>query len=307
MKYLIFGDTGFLGSHLANKLTQDGHDVFGISKSPKATIYPRLTLDLVTETRDSLKHFIKSIAPNVILHYASYPIVKNYGPDCTNDILITHKILDCCPDDCKFIYASSTAVYSRHSQFKNVGGATNPVSVYGLNKLHCENLIELYASEYNTKLKYVILRYCAHANIHTGIVGDLIKKLKGPDTNLEIFGKNPGSKKPYLEINNSVERTLELINLNNKMILNVSAEDNITVREIADILMQELGIFKKIKWLGKDANWRGDHNFMKVWPSDKYVWPNQIGLGYFENPLVISSRDAIIKCIRDNKKEIEAI
>ena len=30
MKYLITGITGFLGPHLANKLIEEGHEVFGL-------------------------------------------------------------------------------------------------------------------------------------------------------------------------------------------------------------------------------------------------------------------------------------
>ncbi len=41
--------------------------------------------------------------------------------------------------------------------------------------------------------------------------------------------------------------------------INIAPDDSITVRELAVAVMEGLGIYKPIDWMGDAANWRGDN------------------------------------------------
>ena len=47
-------------------------------------------------------------------------------------------------------------------------------------------------------------------------------------------------------------------------VFNVVPDDSISVEEVAEAAMSALEIEKPIKWLGDDANWKGDNRIIKT-------------------------------------------
>jgi len=149
-KVVVFGGGGFLGSHVADALSNKGYDVtiFDIIPSP----YMRDDQSLIQG--DILDHELvdKVIADNdIVYHFAGIADVD----ECTRrpvdtvryNILGTVQILEACrkPDIKRFVFASSAYVYSKYGYF------------YKTSKQTCESLIENYSDLYG--LKYTCLRY----------------------------------------------------------------------------------------------------------------------------------------------------
>ncbi len=176
MKCLITGVAGFIGSHLAERLLRDGHEVIGIDSFfdnyPK-TIKENNIRGLLTSPRFNfiegslvdinLGEIVDRV--DVVYHQAAVPGVrsswgKNFDQYTVNNVNATQILLEACKSKGikKFIYASSSSVYGdamvlpvKESSLKL------PVSPYGVTKLAGENLASLYFKCYG--IPTVSLRY----------------------------------------------------------------------------------------------------------------------------------------------------
>ncbi|RLF21545.1 MAG: UDP-glucose 4-epimerase, partial [Thermoprotei archaeon] len=133
-----------------------------------------------------------------------------------------------------------------------------------------ENLAVTYAKLYG--IKSLIVRY---ANIigprsNHGVIVDFIDKLKRNPKELEILGDG-SQRKSYLHVYDAVDATLHLLDVFRRSskaydIYNVGNDDWITVREIADIVVDEMGL-RGVKYRFKlgtidGRGWLGDVKFM---------------------------------------------
>ncbi len=262
MKCIVTGDSGFIGRGLAKVLSRE-HEVLGISRSKIDTNYKRLVLDLVQVEPTILKGVMDSFKPDAIFHLAGYALVKNHSWEVTqNNIIPLHKILEVIPKQCQLIFASSATVYGQHTTPRNVSDNTLPDSIYAETKLFCEKLIKKYHNTYNKLDNYKILRLCAHISTDSthGLVHDIHLKLKSDNPNLELFGKAPGSRKPFLWIQDSVKAIIDSLDLPFNGIYNLCPNDNLSVQEVACTIMEGLNIQKPIKWV--DGGWLGDTEYV---------------------------------------------
>jgi UDP-glucose 4-epimerase len=72
-KILITGASGFIGSHLCRRLSDDGPEVHAISREKRSSVQPALHWwqgDLAETT--AVRDLLKAIRPDVIFHLASY-------------------------------------------------------------------------------------------------------------------------------------------------------------------------------------------------------------------------------------------
>ena len=163
MKSLITGVAGFIGSHLAEKLLQAGHEVLGVDKF--LDNYPRpfkennfasiaghpqfsfLNEDLLLL---DLKQLVRDIT--YVFHLAGQPGVRSsWGQDFAkyseNNIMATQMLLEAAKGSklTKFVYASTSSVYGDTEDLPmREEGRTRPVSPYGVSKLAAEHLCYLY-------------------------------------------------------------------------------------------------------------------------------------------------------------------
>lgn len=150
LKILVTGGSGFLGSHVADALSNAGHRVFilDVIKSPylrhdqEMIIGDILNLDFLKE---SLTGF------DVVYHFAGIADID----ECTKrpvdtaryNILGTVNLLEACTANSikRFVFGSSAYVYSNSGFF------------YRTSKQACESFIENYREIFN--LEYTCLRY----------------------------------------------------------------------------------------------------------------------------------------------------
>ena len=85
MKFLITGNTGFKGTWLSLMLNRMGHEVFGVSLVPEKNsffelgkVHKILSKQFITDIRNQelLKKVAKEIQPEVIVHLAAQPLVR---------------------------------------------------------------------------------------------------------------------------------------------------------------------------------------------------------------------------------------
>ncbi len=160
MKAIVTGGAGFIGSHIAERLLNDGHEVLIIddlsagkminipdgAKFLKANILYASDHEHFLRETDVVFHNAAS-KKNVCLKDPSYDFMVNGGGTL-------RLLFDCKKAGVKkFIQASTGSVYGSVSGLINENTLCNPVSYYGVSKLAGERYVSMF------DLNTTILRY----------------------------------------------------------------------------------------------------------------------------------------------------
>jgi nucleoside-diphosphate-sugar epimerase len=162
-RVLVTGCAGFLGSHLCERLVEQGHTVLGIdcfapyySRETKERNLERLReeprfalveLDLATEALDGLMDGVETV-----FHLAAQAGVRgSFGASfeiyARNNVLATQRLLEAAANASPetFVYASSSSVYGNASMYPTTElTPRKPLSPYGLTKVATEELAAVY-------------------------------------------------------------------------------------------------------------------------------------------------------------------
>lgn len=150
MKVVVFGGSGFLGSHVADALTEAGHDVIIFDKNPSPYLQESQTM-VVGDILDAQSVDAVVQECDVVYNFAGIADIGEcaYRPVDTvkYNILGNSLVLEAArkADVKRFVFASSVYVYSNYGSF------------YRSSKNACESFIQDYYSLYG--LPYTILRY----------------------------------------------------------------------------------------------------------------------------------------------------
>lgn len=177
MRCLVTGVAGFIGSHLAERLLADGHDVVGIDSF--TDYYPRAFKDAnLRAVRDESRFEFRdgdlttvSLAPLLegvewIFHEAAQAGVRaswgqSFDVYTACNISATQRLLEAAihvPTLKRLVYASSSSVYGDADSLPVTEQTlTRPVSPYGVSKLAAEHLCSLYWKSF--QVPTVSLRY----------------------------------------------------------------------------------------------------------------------------------------------------
>jgi UDP-glucose 4-epimerase len=176
MKVLVTGVAGFIGSHLAERLIDEGHKVVGVDSF--TDYYPREFKESNIKKLRSVSAFefheadILEIALerilqkiDVVFHEAAQAVVRaswgsNFRIYTENNVRATQCLLEAAKSVSleKFIYASSSSVYGDAESYPTTEEMTpRPISPYGVTKLAGEHLCYLYWKSHGIPI--VSLRY----------------------------------------------------------------------------------------------------------------------------------------------------
>lgn len=275
MKILITGGAGFIGSHLADKLLEENHQI---------TIFDNLSLGRMSNIENALKNsdcnFIKGDILNkqelfdvfsngnfdVVFHMAANSDIArshaNPNVDFDNTLTTTYNVLLAMKEYGvkNIVFASTSAIYGDTGVSVDENyGPLFPISHYGASKLASEAYISSFCENYGFKAWITRFPNVVGERATHGAIYDFINKLKKNPNELEVLGDGTQIK-PYLYVKDLVEAILLVWKTTNEQInyFNLGVETRTTVTEMAQMVIEEMKLPAIIRYTGGSRGWVGD-------------------------------------------------
>ena len=253
MKCLLTGGAGFIGSHLVDRLFQEGHEVYvvdNLSTGKRENINKNARfLEGDITNFDELQKIFTETKPEYVFHEAAIPrmpvsIEDPVGTSKVN-ILGTINVLKAAVDAevKKVIFASSSSVYGDQKTLPlKEDMSPNPMSPYGLQKYTGELNLRLFSSLYG--LPTVALRYFnvygprADINSDYSLVVGKFLRLNKEMKPLTIFGDGKQSR-AFCYVEDVVEANIRAMNsarVGTGEVINIGARIPVSVEQIAEAI-----------------------------------------------------------------------
>ncbi len=249
MNVLVTGGAGFIGSHIVDRLIQEGHQVSvidNLSTGKRKNVNKKAKLYKVDIQSRGVDRVLKAQRPTIIIHLAAQMNVRLSTEDPTFDasvnILGTINLLEHATRHGvrKITFASSGgAAYGEQDMFPAPEShRTDPLSPYGISKLAGEKYLAYYSHE--TGIRYVALRF---GNVYgprqepegeAGVIAIFTKKmLKGEQPIINGTGKQT---RDFVYVDDVVESVMATLPPDVQGIYNVGTGEETTVNECYTLL-----------------------------------------------------------------------
>ncbi|MBW8000464.1 MAG: SDR family NAD(P)-dependent oxidoreductase [Planctomycetes bacterium] len=245
---LVTGGCGFIGSHLVNRLINEGHSVVVADDLSTGTLENLNSKAVFCQGDVSDGSFVENVFSShkirYIIHQAAKINHSLYGEDPERDIntsvLSTINLIKCSLKHKaeRFVFASSVAVYGQPKELPlSENGPAKPVYSYGIAKKCAEDYVRFYAKNYG--LDYSILRY---ANVYgprqpiygeVGVVAIFTDNFIN-EKQFVIFGTGENLR-DYIYVDDVIDATLLSMNAPRNNTLNIGCGEGVSVNRLWDI------------------------------------------------------------------------
>jgi len=278
MAHFVTGSAGFIGSHLVDRLLQDGHEVVGYDnfstgqpefltealRSPRFTLVRGDTLDQAALTRAMQ-------GADVVFHLAANADVR-YGTehprkDLDQNTIATFNVLEAMRSHGirRIAFASPGSIYGDPQVFPTPENAPFPVqtSLYGASKLAAEGLIQAYCEGFGFEgyiFRFVSIlgeRY-THGHIY-----DFFRQLRGDPMRLRVLGDGK-QRKSYLYVHDCIDAILLAVSkpAGKVNIFNLGTDEYCQVDQSIGWICEYLGLSPERMYTGGERGWIGDSPFI---------------------------------------------
>jgi UDP-glucuronate 4-epimerase len=166
VRYVVTGAAGFIGSHLAEALVAESHEVIGVDcftdyYDPELKEENAAGLDVVR--LDLAERELELDGVDGVFHLAGQPGVRSFGDVfeeyVRRNLLATRRVFETASAaGVRVVFASSSSIYGEAERYPTPEETDpRPISPYGITKLGCEQLAYAYGKEFG--LDAVVLRY----------------------------------------------------------------------------------------------------------------------------------------------------
>jgi GDP-mannose 4,6-dehydratase len=263
MKALITGMLGFIGSHLAEKLVDDGYEVYGVVRrvaNRNLEVIKKVLKDVTLVSGDitdflSIRNALKTVNPDVVFHLAALTPVRDsferpfeyQQANLLGTMNVAHAMLELPdPQTRKLVAASTAEVYGlQEKKPLKETLALKPTSPYAVSKAAADLYLQMMFHTYD--LNGTIMR---PANTYgrkfdtSFIVEYLVTQmLKGE----KVYIGAPDSIRDYMYVDDHVN-AYTLASKNDKakgQVYNVGTGVGISNKELAEMIAQKIGFDKK--------------------------------------------------------------
>lgn len=275
MNILVTGGAGFIGSHLCDRLLEEGHDVCVVDNlilGRRENIahlsgHPRFHFmeeDILNT--DKMRELFGNQQFDMVYHLAANSDIQKGGQDPTVDFTLTFNttfhVLQYMKEFGikKLFFASTSAIYGETSDLLDENyGPLRPVSNYGAGKLASEAFISAFSSTYGIQTWIARFPNVVGERFTHGVIYDFIKKLRANPKELTVLG-NGEQNKPYVYVKDLIDGIQFIIHHADAPynVYMLGADSSTKVRKIAQMVIEEMGLDATIRYTGGDRGWVGD-------------------------------------------------
>ena len=275
MHLLVTGGAGFIGSHVCERLLEEGHTVVAVddlSLGDGSNVAGLAALDsftlVVADASDVsvMRELFTTQHFDGVYHFAANSdIARSHadpGIDFQNTLQTTYAVLEGMrqSETRRLVFASTSAIYGEAAgQLREDHGPLLPISHYGAAKLASEGFISSYGENYGIQSWMPRFPNVVGDRATHGAVYDFVRKLRKDNRRLEVLG-NGEQVKPYLHVSDLLDAIfLAQEKLDAKVnYFNVAGSTRCTVKRMAEIVVEESGFQAEIVFTGGDRGWIGD-------------------------------------------------
>jgi len=287
MKIIVFGGSGFLGSHVVDVLTYAGHEVviYDIKPSPYLQDRQQMIIGNILDKKN-VENAVKGC--DVVYNFAGIADIeeaeKKPIETVENNILGNTIILEACRLNKvkRFVFASSVYVYS------------NAGSFYRCSKQACELIIEDYHKAFG--LPYTILRYGSLYGPRADERNYIYKILKQAITEGKItsFGRGDDLRE-YIHVEDAARYSVEILSkeFENQYVI-LTGSQPIRRKDMLIMIKEMLGNKIEIEFLPVDSDLH-----YEITP---YTFNPKIAKKFVSN-YYLDLGQGLLQCIKDIYKE----
>lgn len=261
-KILVTGGAGFIGSHLCQRLINEGNEVICLDNlftGSKANIqhlignpnFEFIRHDVVNPILLEVEEIYNLACPASPVHYQYNPIktVKTSVMGAINMLGLAKRT------GAKIFQASTSEVYGDpavHPQTESYWGNVNPIGIrscYDEGKRCAETLFMDYHREHNLKIKIIRIfnTYGPNMHPHDGRVVSnfIVQALQGQD--ITIYGKG-NQTRSFCYVSDQVDGFIRLMNSGDEITgpINVGNPNEFTILELAEKVIKLTGAKSKL-------------------------------------------------------------
>ena len=275
MKVLVTGGAGFIGSHLAKRLLDDGNEVVVIDNLSNGSRENLTSMEgnvnftfyeFDVNNTIKLKNVFDNHPFDMVFHLAANADVsrgeESTQVDFENTLQTTLNVLEMMRiyEIKKFFFASSSTVYGNaEERLQEHRSIMRPISHYGAAKMASEAFISSYSHLHDFQVWIARFSNAVGPNMLHGVIPDLIKKLRVHPDFLEVYGDGT-QLKPYIYIDDLVEAVMTMLEKTDEHYnaYLVGVDSALTVDQIVALVMDEMDIHAPVQYGGRYTGWKGD-------------------------------------------------
>jgi nucleoside-diphosphate-sugar epimerase len=260
MTVVVTGVAGFIGSHLAARLLEQGDDVVGIdcltdyydvslkrSNLESLLGHRRFRFELTDLAHDELRPVLAD--STCVYHLAGQPGVRKswgdaFGSYVRNNIVATQRLLEAMRgSNARMVFASSSSVYGDADRYPTPEDTTpQPISPYGVTKLCSEQLVMAYRRSAGLDARCVryFTVYGPHQRPDMAFSRFIASARNGEP--VEVFGDGE-QVRDFTYVTDATEATIRAGSVASpgEAIFNVGGGSRVTVRDVIGSLEDILG------------------------------------------------------------------
>lgn len=263
MKVLVTGMLGFIGSHLAEKLVDDGYEVYGVVRrvaNRNLEVIRKVLKDVTLISGDitdyaSTRNAMKTVSPDIVAHLAALTPVRDsferpfeyQQANLVGTMNVAHAMLELPdPQTRKLVAASTAEVYGLQGKepLKETL-ALRPTSPYAVSKAAADLYLQMMFHTYNLNGSVIRPTNSYGRKFDTSFIIEYLvtQMLKGE----EVYVGAPDSVRDYMYVDDHVNAYLLVIKSAkaNGQIYNAGTGVGINNRKLAEMIADRIGCDRK--------------------------------------------------------------